>query len=101
MAPSTATAKTPPSSTYLQEYNGTKLVAVSVALMVLEILCVGLRFISRRLSKTATGLDDWLIGPSFVFRFGLTVIAICMYSVRESLPTLLETTLTDRRLFQA
>ncbi|MCJ1469151.1 hypothetical protein MMC07_007784 [Pseudocyphellaria aurata] len=61
---------------YLQEYNGHKLIAASVALMVLEILFVGLRFLSRRLSKTAMGLDDWLIGPSFVFCVGLTVASI-------------------------
>lgn len=63
---------------YLQEYNGHKLIAASVALMVLESVCVGLRFVSRRLSKTATGLDDWLIGPSFVFCIELSVISICM-----------------------
>lgn len=67
-----------PNDTYLQEYSGLKLIVVSVVLMVLEIFCVGLRFISRHLSETAMGLNDWLIGPSFVFCFGLPVLSVCM-----------------------
>lgn len=78
MASSNTTAK-PLRENYLQEYKGDKLIAVAVTLMVLEVLCVGLRFIARRLSKTAMGLDDWLIGPSFVFCFGLAVLSICTY----------------------
>lgn len=91
MASSNSTI-TAPSEAFLQEYSGHILIAVSVALMVLEILCVGLHFVARRLSMTATGLDDWLIGPSFVFCFGLTVISICMCSkafipLKELLPS--------------
>lgn len=77
MASSTPTAMST-NDTYLQEYNGLKLIVASVVLTVLEILCVGLRFVSRHLSKTAMGLDDWLIGPSFVFCFGIPVLSICM-----------------------
>ncbi|MCJ1470457.1 hypothetical protein MMC07_009102 [Pseudocyphellaria aurata] len=77
MASSPSTAA-PLSEAYLQEYSGHKLVAVCVTLMVLEICTVGLRLVSRQLSKTATGLDDWLIVPSFIFCFGLAVISICM-----------------------
>lgn len=70
--------KTSLNETYLNEYSGHKLIAVSVTLIVLEVLCVVLRFVSRHLSKTAIGLDDWLIGPAFVFCLGLTVLPICM-----------------------
>lgn len=81
----------------LSDYSGHKLIAVSVtliatvALIALEILCIILSFVSRHLSKTVTGLNDWLLLPAFVFCFGLPMLSICMCSnVFISLKTLIE-----------
>lgn len=100
MAASISTATTLDEA-YLQEYNGHKLIAASVALMVLEIVCVGLRFASRHISKTAMGLDDWLIGPSFLFCFGLTVISICTYGNIFIQRMYLRTSRSDRSMIPA
>ncbi len=43
------------------EYNGQSYVAVAVAFIVLEVICVVLRFWARKIGKIAWGLDDSLI----------------------------------------
>lgn len=55
-------ASTPRSSASRRlEYNGQSYVAVAVAFIVLEVICVALRFWARKIGKIAWGLDDSLI----------------------------------------
>ena len=54
----------PPS--YLEEYNGNSPVVVAIVFIVLEVVCVALRFLARRISKTAWGADDSLIIPGAI-----------------------------------
>jgi hypothetical protein len=48
----------------LFEYNGNKLVGVSIAFLVLNPLFVGLRFYTRRTTKAKVGYDDYLTIPA-------------------------------------
>lgn len=43
------------------EFNGQSYVAVAVAFIVLEVICVALRFWARKIGKISWGLDDSLI----------------------------------------
>ncbi|KAM0794239.1 hypothetical protein BDR22DRAFT_776243, partial [Usnea florida] len=52
---------------YLQEYTGSKLIAVATAFIPLEIAFTGLRYYSRSMHKTALGLDDILVAPALFF----------------------------------
>lgn len=70
------TASSPLTKVYLAEYIGDRLISVCIVFMVLEIICVGLRFVARHLCRTAMGLDDLLVLPSLVFCLGLTALGI-------------------------
>lgn len=48
------------------EYPNQVLVGVGVALTVLPFIVVGLRFYARRVSRIATGVDDWCIVVALV-----------------------------------
>ena len=66
----------PPS--YLREYSGTRLSAVSIAFTVIMPVFVALRFLVRHWNKSPLGWDDCLIFPALVAIWGVDDIAICM-----------------------
>lgn len=61
---------------YIQQDASGHVVRVAVAFIVLELLLVALRFVSRSVSKTHSGLDDVLIVPALVFCLGICILAI-------------------------
>ena len=60
-----STVQYPPG--YLNEYRGRTPVAVAIAFLIVETLCVILRFYARRIGKVPWGADDILILPGFIF----------------------------------
>ena len=72
-----ATQSSPPlPPEYVREYRGDTLRDVAIAFTVLEILFVGLRFLSRWIGKKPLGLDDWLMGPGLIISIGLNACTI-------------------------
>ena len=63
---------------YLEEYIGQPLLSLSITFIVLETVCVALRFCARRIGKVSWGADDTLIIPGFVF-----CIAVCASIIGE------------------
>lgn len=61
---------------YVEQNVGSYTLTVAIAFIILEIIFVALRFTSRHLSKTHSGLDDVFIVPSLVFCLGICVLAI-------------------------
>lgn len=58
------------------EYNGQGYVAVAVVFIVLEVICVALRFWARKIGKIAWGLDDGLIIAAAILC--LALIGCCL-----------------------
>ena len=56
--------------------NGGAIIAVSVILEVLVLVCVGLRFYTRIWKKTSFIASDWLLLAATIFATGLTVMQI-------------------------
>jgi len=52
-----------------------EVIALSVALPIISIIIVALRFLTRRMQNVKLGIDDWLIVNGLVF---LVAMAICM-----------------------
>ncbi|MCJ1230808.1 hypothetical protein MMC12_007482 [Toensbergia leucococca] len=63
---------------YLAEYCGGRLIAVSVAFIVLEIFFVALRSFARLETSSPRGWDDYLIGPALILNLGTCVVGILM-----------------------
>ena len=61
---------------YAEEYIGYITRNVSLALCVMEVVFVGLRYLAQQLSKKKFGIDDWLMIPSLVFCLGLNTSAL-------------------------
>ena len=80
---------TPPLSslpdTYLYEYRGANLLCVAIVFIPIEILFVSLRYYSRYLIKTPTGIDDILALPSLIACLNVNVLAIskCHVSLKN------------------
>ena len=51
---------------YLDEYRGQTLIDLAIAFLVIETVCVALRFYARRIGKVPWGADDTLIVPGFI-----------------------------------
>lgn len=62
---------------YLEAYIGYEVVTAAVVFIVLDIICVALRILSRHLSKARPGLDDYLVIPSLIFCVAVCAICIC------------------------
>ena len=63
---------------YLDEYRGRTPVRVAIAFLIMETLCIILRFYARRISKVRWGADDILILPGFIL-----CVAVCACSIGE------------------
>lgn len=61
---------------YLEEYNGHGPIAVSIVFIVLEVVCVTLRFCARRIGKVGWGADDSLMIPAVITC--LALIGCCL-----------------------
>ena len=58
------------------DHGGFKVVIVAVLLIVMQILMVGGRLISRRLREVSFGADDYMLLLAMAFSFGLCALAI-------------------------
>ena len=62
---------------YVRQYNGQKLYVACEVFIVLEAVCVALRFYSRKLGNVPWGVDDVLIVPSAVFCLSMCACGLC------------------------
>ena len=74
MAMSTSPDDFPPG--YLEQNIGATLVAISAVFITLDIIFVGLRFCSRKLSNAPWGWDDTLMCPALVVNLGLCSLTL-------------------------
>ena len=59
--------------------NGPAIIGTGVAFTVASVVAVGLRFVSKRMTRAALGIDDWLLLASLVIYFVAVVLVIeCM-----------------------
>lgn len=58
------------------DYIGYKLVTVGIVFIALEGILVALRFLARHFARTPWGLDDFLILPSLLFCWGISILAL-------------------------
>lgn len=65
------------------EFSGQSCVAVSVAFIVLEVICVALRFWARKIGKIAWGLDDSLIIAAAILCLALIGCSLGEYQCLE------------------
>ena len=65
---------------FLKEYQGDRLLATSIAFIIVDVLFVTLRIYSRRLAGTTRSWDDYLIPPALVFNIGVCIVGICKNS---------------------
>lgn len=63
---------------YLDENRGETLVGLAIAFLVVETICVALRFYARRIGKVAWGADDTFIVPGFIL-----CAAVCACTIGE------------------
>lgn len=59
--------------------NAAAIIGTGVAFTVLSVAAVGLRFVSKRMTRAALGIDDWLLLASLLIYFVAEVLVIeCM-----------------------
>ena len=63
-------------SSYFYEYTGSKLIAVAITFIALDIIFVGLRYYARSMHKTAIGLDDIFVAPALILCLTVDVLSI-------------------------
>lgn len=75
----------------LGEYSGDKVLAISIPFTVLTTIFLGLRFCSKRLMRSRSGLDDLLLVVAYFVNVGLCAIVIgkltckqCFFPLRDS-----------------
>lgn len=75
----------------LGEYSGDKVLAISIPFTVLTTIFLGLRFCSKRLMRSRSGLDDLLLVVAYFVNVGLCAIVIgesackqCFFTLRDS-----------------
>jgi hypothetical protein len=61
---------------YYYESRGYLVQRTAIAFILLEIIVVTLRFVSRSVQKTKLGADDYLIFPALFFCLGLCILGI-------------------------
>ena len=61
----------------LDDYIGYKLVTVALVFIVLDVTCVGLKFLARHLCRARTGLDDYLALLSLLSSIAVCTVGIC------------------------
>lgn len=66
---------------YFKQSTGATVVAVSTALIALDVVFVCLRYYARRLSNTPWGWDDTLVCPALVVNIGTCSLTLRKYSV--------------------
>jgi hypothetical protein len=64
---------------FLGQYNGASVVICAIVFIVLEILFVTLRFISRKMMNTPWGWDDTFIVASAILCFALLGLSLGVY----------------------
>lgn len=60
----------------LEEYSGDKVLAISIPFTVLTTIFLGLRFWSKKLMRSRSGLDDILLVGAYLANVGLCAIVI-------------------------
>ena len=82
MATNLTAADFPPG--YLDEYIGYQLVDFAIAMIVLQVAVVGLRFASRAYSKLYFGVEDVLVSIALVCALVMDATSICEYCLLGS-----------------
>lgn len=67
----------------LGEYSGDKVLAISIPFTVLTTIFLGLRFCSKRLMRSRSGLDDLLLVVAYFVNVGLCAIVIGRSSCKQ------------------
>lgn len=73
---------------YVAETRGPRVIAVACLFIFLDVGIVTLRFATRYVYKTKSGIDDFLIIPALVFAVGICAIAIGKFPYHLSTPLL-------------
>lgn len=60
----------------LDDYSGDKVLAISIPFTVLTTIFLGLRFWSKRLMRSRSGLDDFLLVAAYLANVALCAIVI-------------------------
>ena len=60
----------------IKAYSGYELIIVTIILIVIDVICVGLRLAARYLSKAHAGADDYLAIPSLIFCVAFSAVSI-------------------------
>lgn len=60
----------------LDDYSGDKVLAISIPFTVLTTIFLGLRFLSKRLMRSRSGLDDLLLVVAYLVNVGLCAVVI-------------------------
>lgn len=68
---------------YFEEDRGPLTRRTAVAFLVLEVVIVASRFLSRRLVSAKLGLDDLLVIPSLIISLRVCIVAIGMLSLAK------------------
>lgn len=69
----------PGSQEYLDEYSGNTLIAICALFLILETVCVVLRYYARHLTTSGFGWDDALIPAAWLTNVGLCILCISQY----------------------
>lgn len=67
--------------------NGPAIIATGVVFTVLSVAAVGLRFVSKRITRATVGIDDWLLLIALLIFVTAEILVIrCTYSPDLSNP---------------
>lgn len=82
MSASQLHARLPPG--YASEYSGDKLRDVAIAFIVIDVVFVGLRYVSQWVGRKPMGLDGWLMLPALLANLGICIAGLgtCIASSR-------------------
>ena len=56
--------------------NGPAIISTGIVFTVLSVVAVGLRFISKRMTRAPLGIDDWLLLASLIVYFAAEILVI-------------------------
>lgn len=65
-------------------YRGGSVIVCAVTFAILCSACLGLRFLSHRISQNPISWEDWLMIPAWAMTMGLCAIVICSESLVPS-----------------
>lgn len=69
----------------LDDYSGDKVLAISIPFTILTTIFLGLRFCSKRIMRSRSGLDDLLLVVAYLVNVGLCAVVIGQLSWKNLL----------------